>query len=614
MAGFVLRWRLLAVLRVTGRPTWTLLWAVNLSLALLPTATGWVTGLLVGRLISDGPDPRALAALCMAVGVLVLASQGLEFMHSALRVGAAQRVNAWQRRRVTKLVTRPGGAWRLEEPGVRDDLSLAVLKGLPNWVFYSFGTGAVGQLAITTRTFGACFAAVVVARFSVPIALCTLAAALFARAVSRREWLAEHAVIRDLAPTLRREGYWTEILAAPWAAKELRTFGLADWALGRFRALASDRVERVAAVRRKLIRRLLAPFALLAVTAAVGLEILTVAMARGTLSIEELALYFSAFWAITAVARWDTEAFDVEFAGLPALQATDRLKERFEAGSGTGGVRLAESATPPRVRFHGVEFRYPGAPRPVLHRLDLEIVPGEVLALVGVNGAGKTTLTDVLTGLRTPTAGSVTVDGHRLDGVDLRSWRRRVSVVFQEFVRYELSLRDNVALGAPWCAVDEDRLDAVAVRAGIADLVAAAPAGWDTPLARAHPGGVDLSGGQWQRVALARALYAVECGARLLVLDEPTAHLDVRAEHEVFTRVARETPGVSVVLISHRLSTVRAADRIAVLDGGRITETGSHDELMALDGAYARMFTMQAERFTDERFNDERTSDGVVFP
>src|SRR5205823_215844 len=161
---------------------------------------------------------------------------------------------------------------------------------------------------------------------------------------------------------------------------------------------------------------------------------------------------------------------------------------------------------------------------------------------------------------------------------------------------------------APQDPAEQAVLEAVASQAGIDDLVAGAPLGWDTPLARGYTGGIDLSGGQWQRIVLARALYSVACGARLLVLDEPTAHLDVRAEFDVFSRVAREAQGASIVLISHRLSTVRHADRIAVLNGGNVTEVGTHDELVARGGVYAQMFALQADRFSDVRFDDEAVS------
>lgn len=235
----------------------------------------------------------------------------------------------------------------------------------------------------------------------------------------------------------------------------------------------------------------------------------------------------------------------------------------------------------------------------MLAGLDLDIRPAEMLALVGVNGAGKTTLTKLLTGMYEPTAGRITVNGLPLADIGLPAWRRQIAVVQQRFVHYDLSLRENVVLGAPGPRPDPGLLESVAQQAGIDDLVRRAPSGWDTPLSRAYQGGTDLSGGQWQRVALARALYAVARGARLLVLDEPTAHLDIRAELDVFSRVTAGAHGVGIMLISHRLSTVRRADRIVLIEGGTAVEAGHHDDLVARGGRYAEMFALQADRFDD---------------
>jgi ATP-binding cassette subfamily B protein len=228
-----------------------------------------------------------------------------------------------------------------------------------------------------------------------------------------------------------------------------------------------------------------------------------------------------------------------------------------------------------------------------------------------MNGAGKSTLIRLLAGLCEPSRGVITADGVPISAPatgGLEGWRSRIAVVFQDFVRYRLPIVDNVVLGAARRGpVDQAALRAAASRTGLTGLVDRLPGGWDTPLARSRTGGVDLSGGQWQQVVLARALYAVETGARVLVLDEPTAHLDVRTEIELFGKLAGLAGDLTVVLISHRLSSVRDADRIVVIDGGRVAESGSHDELMAAGGRYARMFTTQSERFRhgyDDRFED----------
>jgi ATP-binding cassette subfamily B protein len=224
----------------------------------------------------------------------------------------------------------------------------------------------------------------------------------------------------------------------------------------------------------------------------------------------------------------------------------------------------------------------------VLEHFDLTIPAGSSLAIVGQNGAGKTTIAKLLCRLYDPQSGAITIDGTDLRDFDLESWRSRVTAVFQDFLRLELPLRENVApAGAP----DDVVLDAL-TSAGASNL-----ASLDTILARGYTDGTDLSGGQWQRVALARALAAVSLGAGVVLLDEPTAQLDVRGEAEIFDRLLAATRHCTTILISHRFSTVRHADRICVLENGRVIELGNHDQLMALGGRYRTMFDLQAQRF-----------------
>jgi ATP-binding cassette subfamily B protein len=251
-----------------------------------------------------------------------------------------------------------------------------------------------------------------------------------------------------------------------------------------------------------------------------------------------------------------------------------------------------------------VRFAYPGRGE-VFDGLDLVIPAGQSLAIVGDNGAGKTTLVKLLCRLYDPTAGRITVDGVPLTEIDPASWQRRLSAIFQDFTRYQLTASDNVAFGNPDVPVDDAKLGAAAARAGATDLVAGLTHGWDTVLSRQFKDGTDLSGGQWQRLALARALYAVDSGAGVLILDEPTASLDVRAEAEVYDRFLELTRGLTTLVISHRFSTVRRADRIVVIEDGSVVEDGSHAELLERDGRYARMFRLQAARFTDVTTDEE---------
>jgi ABC-type multidrug transport system fused ATPase/permease subunit len=221
------------------------------------------------------------------------------------------------------------------------------------------------------------------------------------------------------------------------------------------------------------------------------------------------------------------------------------------------------------------------------------------MALVGLNGAGKTTLVKLLARLYDPTEGAIRVDGDDLKGVDPTDWQRRIAAIFQDFLRYGLPARDNVGFGGLAMAHDQAALERAAEKAGVLERIERLPAGWDTPLMRQFAGGADLSGGEWQRIALARAMMAVEAGAKVLILDEPTANLDVRAEAELYDRFLDLTKGLTTLLISHRFSTVRRADRICVLEDGHAIELGNHDELMAMGGRYAEMFTLQSQRFVE---------------
>jgi ATP-binding cassette subfamily B protein len=254
-----------------------------------------------------------------------------------------------------------------------------------------------------------------------------------------------------------------------------------------------------------------------------------------------------------------------------------------------------------QVHFEQVRFRYPGADHDVFDGLDLVIPAGQSTALVGINGAGKTTLVKLLARLHDPTQGRIEVDGEDLARLDPARWQRQVAVVFQDFAHYPLSFAENIGMGAPEYVGDAAGLGDSAQRAGALATLASLPAGWQTVLSRSYDGGVDLSGGQWQRVALARALFAVRHGATILVLDEPTAWLDARGEADFFNRFLQITEGTTTLIISHRFSTVRRADRICVLDQGRVLEQGNHESLLAAGNRYAHLFRLQAARFGQAR-------------
>jgi ATP-binding cassette subfamily B protein len=246
-----------------------------------------------------------------------------------------------------------------------------------------------------------------------------------------------------------------------------------------------------------------------------------------------------------------------------------------------------------------LRFRYGGAADEVLHGLNLAIPAGQSLAIVGLNGAGKTTLARLIAGLDAPGGGCVRVGETPVEDANRRSWQRQVAAVFQDFGRYELTVRDNVAFGSLAQADDEEGLRAVTRQAGLLQFIEELPNGWDTIMSSGYPGGVDASGGQWQRIAIARALFGLRHGARLLIMDEPAASLDARAEAQLYETFHELTAGATTIAISHRFATVRKAERVVVLDQGRIIEDGAHEDLITAGGRYAELFRLQAKRFEE---------------
>jgi ATP-binding cassette subfamily B protein len=247
--------------------------------------------------------------------------------------------------------------------------------------------------------------------------------------------------------------------------------------------------------------------------------------------------------------------------------------------------------TPVGIVFEDVGFRYPGAGRWAVRGLSFTLQPGEVLALVGENGAGKTTIVKLLTRLYDPDEGRILLNGHDLRGYDLDALRAGIGVIFQDFVRYDLTAADNIAVGRIGLRDDRQRIEQAAESGRADEVIRRLPAGYDQTVGRRFRGGVDLSGGEWQKIAIARAYMR---DASVLILDEPTAALDARAEFEVFQRFKALSAGRSAVLISHRFSSVRMADRILVMAGGRVEASGTHAELLAQGGRYAELFELQA--------------------
>ncbi|SPL89309.1 putative ABC transporter ATP-binding protein [[Actinomadura] parvosata subsp. kistnae] len=522
----------------------------------------------LGRLVAGGGF-GALSALLL----MLLAQELCTALREPAGAAVARRVDGVLRARVRAAAAAMPPA-RLEDPRVQADLRLA-LRGHRG---RTAGAAAVAVAAEAGRLASAVAGAAILS-----VHVWWLGTAALALSVAQNRRITTMLVgpggvdsVGEAGQARRRADYLADLAGEPGgAAKEIRVFGLEAFLVGRYvaamRAYLAPRVRR----RRSVVRGYGWVLGIQAVSACGTFAVLSVHAAAGRIGAGELAGCVVAALLVFAYGAGGHHMFDLAYGAEP-YRAVTRLLKPVPAPppAGTGGFHLT-----------GVTFTYPHAPAPVLEHLDLQVRPGERLAIVGRNGAGKTTLAKLLTGLYTPAHGSATTS--------------RAAVVFQDFVRYPLPLRDNVRLGDP--AFDGTDADVLAALAAVdaLDLLHTLPAGLDTPLSRAFTSGRDLSGGQWQKVALARAVYAMNAGRdRALIVDEPTAHLDARAEREVFERLLHHTRGRTLVLISHRFATVRRADRIVVLDGGAIAEQGGHAELMAAGGHYAHWYRLQADLIT----------------
>ena len=568
-------------------------WTFLILRGLLPALFAIAMGALVGTVQGGG----GLAVPLILVGIVFVLMQVMGPLHHAVGSNLGSRTAAWLYDQLTATCVGPPGMGHLEDPKLTSDLTMARdfdlgISGPPLSISMDFIAGGLVEFV------GGLAAAVVLAAFAwwAPILL-------VAGWLSTQWLLRESGVWRDrntdeVRQAQRHADYAYRLAVEAPAAKELRLFGLADWVIDGFRA----RRRRLHELRWEATRLRERPviWSLLVVLAAniVVFWSLGAAATGGTLALGRLVTFASAAVSTSRLA-FGGLSWAMDGAASPAA-AVLRLREAMaQAGALISKGEESAMGMPAReIRFRNVTFAYPTSNEPVLAGLDLAVPAGSSLAIVGVNGAGKTTIAKLLCRLYDPQDGSIEIDGVDLRALDLVSWGSRVTAVFQDFIRFELPLRENVApAGAP-----DDVIQAALAEAGAAGL-----AHLDTILARGYPGGTDLSGGQWQRVALARALCAVRLGAGLVLLDEPTAQLDVRGEAEIFERILAATRKTTTILISHRFSTVRYADRICVLEHGKVVELGSHEELMALGGRYRTMFDLQASRFGEEE------EEGVAF-
>jgi ATP-binding cassette, subfamily B, bacterial len=574
--------------------------------AALPNLTLIAMGAVVGRVplaVRDGlgspAGHRLIAAVLVAgaffVGALLLGPAQV-CLSSAVKAQLTYRMQS----RLMRAVSRPNGIAHLEDAKVLDRLALA--QGTLMTYYPADAPVALGSI-IGTRLSGL-VACGVLASFRWWLGATVLLFWLGARSPLRKVIIDQVRSFGGNAEMMRRAFYFMELATSPPAAKEIRVYGLGSWIAEQFRTnwlvgmLASwkslARLHRVVMVVGcgVLVLYFLATLEIgeAALHHDISLQVMTVMLLMLVLSIQVGSIFFT--------------DIELEFM-VSALPNLYELEDMMETAAGTIDGRLEATALPSQqVRFDDVCFSYPGSETPVLEHLNLALENGSSTAIVGLNGAGKTTLVKLLARLYDPTAGQITVDELNLTDLDPASWQRQVAVVFQDFNHYPFSAFENVALGAHEYRSDLPGVERAIDRAGASELVSGLPAGLETTLSRQYAGGVDLSGGQWQRLALARALFAVEHGARILVLDEPTSWLDARGEAEFFERFLEITAGITTLVISHRFSTVRRARHICVLDGGRIVEEGSHNQLLDAGGMYASMFRMQAARFVDDDFED----------
>ncbi len=547
-----------------------------------------------------------LAWIGLAAGVLAL-GQLIQPFTSTFQGLAADRLTGYVTEQVIRAANRLQGLARFEDPAFADDLQRArkrASRGALDLTLY------VGRAAIELFTVGSLALVLFALHPLIPFLLILATLPQMKRQWEYSERTVSHLYIQT--PEARRLEYCREVLLAPDAAKDVHLYEMGPFFRRRYDSIFASTTESLNRMRRPLAVKI----ALAAVLATVASSAVYVYVAwmilQGERTVGDLALYGGA----ATVLQINLIALGAEIGLLPLVlgflpslfRIIDAPPDLTQSGASfdrTGApparplpAGVAKGGHPLRfqsIAFENVSFTYPGCADQALRDLSFTMGQSECVALVGRNGAGKTTIVKLLLRLYDPTSGKILLNGVDLRDYDLNELRRHIGVIFQDFVRYELTAAQNIGMGQIDLLHDAARLSSAAERAGAAELLDRLPDGLDTQLGRAF-GGRELSDGEWQKLALSRAYLR---DAQLLVLDEPTASLDVQTEYEIYTRFHELTRDRTTLLISHRFSTVRMADRILYLSDGRIQEAGNHAELIDLSGEYARLFNLQASQYLD---------------
>ena len=565
--------------------------ALAASGAALPAAIAWTGHWIVDAIQRAVERPEARGEVLLAVAIelaLVLASSAIKRGQSVvvglLRALVAERANEMVLEKALSLELAD-----FENPGFYDRMSQARSGASHYPLGHVTNVLALGQSLLALVGLAALLLPLS------PLAVLVLVAAAIPQFIVETRFSRDaFRLFRWRSEDTRKQNYLETVLASSEYAKETKLFGLGEMLLERYRAIFWKlwKEDRDLTIRRGVYGLAIGSLGTLAFYGIYAWIAWRAAL--GAISLADMTMYLLVFRQGQGTLGDVLSGASTLYDDHLYLRAFWEFLDHGEGGA-PKGTAVAGPSPEDGVRFEDVWYTYPGAKEPALRGVSLHLPPRRKLALVGENGAGKTTIIKLLTRLYRPTQGRITLDGLPLDAWDERALRRRMGVIFQDFVQYQWLVGENIGVGDVAAFDDEARWKEAADKGGASDFVSDLPKGFHTQLGHWFDEGQELSLGQWQKIALSRAFMRRD--ADILVLDEPTASMDAEAEARIFARFRALTEQRTAVLISHRFSTVRMADRIAVIEGGAVVEHGSHDELMQLGGRYARLFTLQAQGY-----------------